>query len=354
MLRFGIGLAITLAALTVPAVAETAKPAEKAQAGVAPPVPERKATDPAAAAMPAPDVWSPAEIAAAKAQCAAALKGLNVLLSYEEPIKAGECGNPAPIRLVRLDNVTFQPAALVNCGMLAPLHTWITKDLQPIARRQLGARIATVEVMSDYSCRTASGRKGKKLSQHAYVDALDIRGFITDKNQQVPVLESWGATDRDIAAAKAREEKIVQAAQAAAAAASSRTAAAPAGKSGTASGPSVARQTRADVDVVTAILPGGTKRQQVAARLGGPPAHAGETPAKKSVAAGPPRIAALSPAATAALARPSNGPGARFLREAHAAACRIFGTTLGPEANEMHRNHFHIDMAERKIKKICD
>ncbi|MCK9912647.1 extensin family protein, partial [Microbacteriaceae bacterium K1510] len=78
-----------------------------------------------------------------------------------------------------------------------------TKDLQPLARRQLGAKITKIEVMSDYSCRTAFGRVGKKLSQHAYVDALDIRGFVTDKNQQVVVLEGWGATNRDIAAAKA-------------------------------------------------------------------------------------------------------------------------------------------------------
>ncbi len=38
----------------------------------------------------------------------------------------------------------------------------------------------------------------------------------------------------------------------------------------------------------------------------------------------------------------------------HDAACRIFGTTLGLEANDAHRNHFHVDMAERKVKKICD
>jgi hypothetical protein len=43
-----------------------------------------------------------------------------------------------------------------------------------------------------------------------------------------------------------------------------------------------------------------------------------------------------------------------FLHEAHAAACQIFGTTLGPEANADHRNHFHVDMAPRKYKKICD
>jgi hypothetical protein len=44
----------------------------------------------------------------------------------------------------------------------------------------------------------------------------------------------------------------------------------------------------------------------------------------------------------------------RFLHTVHAAACRTFGTTLGPEANEAHRNHFHVDMAERKVRKICD
>ena len=45
---------------------------------------------------------------------------------------------------------------------------------------------------------------------------------------------------------------------------------------------------------------------------------------------------------------------ANFCIEAHAAACRIFGTTLGPEANADHRNHFHVDMAPRKFTKICD
>jgi len=42
-----------------------------------------------------------------------------------------------------------------------------------------------------------------------------------------------------------------------------------------------------------------------------------------------------------------------FLRDIHAGACRIFGTTLGPEANEAHRNHFHLDMTERRTP-LCD
>jgi hypothetical protein len=53
------------------------------------------------------------------------------------------------------------------------------------------------------------------------------------------------------------------------------------------------------------------------------------------------------------------GPGletrhARFLRQAHAAACKHFGTVLGPEANDAHKNHFHLDMAERQRSSFCE
>lgn len=33
-----------------------------------------------------------------------------------------------------------------------------------------------------------------------------------------------------------------------------------------------------------------------------------------------------------------------FLREVHAGGCRVFGTTLGPDYNAAHRDHFHVDM----------
>jgi hypothetical protein len=43
-----------------------------------------------------------------------------------------------------------------------------------------------------------------------------------------------------------------------------------------------------------------------------------------------------------------------FLRQAHDTACRVFGTVLGPEANNAHRNHFHVDMAERTTGSFCE
>jgi hypothetical protein len=38
-----------------------------------------------------------------------------------------------------------------------------------------------------------------------------------------------------------------------------------------------------------------------------------------------------------------NDPEARFLHEAHRRACRYFRVVLGPDFNEAHRNHFHLD-----------
>lgn len=277
MLRFGLGLAIALTVIPGSAgIAQTAKQVEKAQPGVAPPLPEHTADKAAPAAPPPPDVWSPAEIEAARASCTAALKGIAAVVTYEAPIKEGDCGTPAPVRLSKLDNVTFSPAALVNCGMLAPLHTWITRDLQPLARRQLGDRVVSIEVMSDYSCRTAFGRVGKKLSQHAYVDALDLRGFVTAKGQQVSVLEGWGTTNRDIAIAKAREEKLAQAQAAKTGQTSTTGSSTSASKTtsvtGTLPAHALLKPTRADgIDVVTVLLPGRLRKQQPAARLGGPP-----------------------------------------------------------------------------------
>jgi hypothetical protein len=43
-----------------------------------------------------------------------------------------------------------------------------------------------------------------------------------------------------------------------------------------------------------------------------------------------------------------------FLRRLHKGACGPFGTVLGPDANEAHRNHFHFDLAPRKRSAFCE
>src|SRR5690606_34647852 len=101
---------------------------------------------------------------------------------------------------------------------------------------------------------------------------------------------------------------------------------------------------------LTVTIPGAVKSDKIASlsgtgsqRLGGPQEEAIGGGRKKSVTGVKPHADAQPHPETKA-----------FLHEAHAAACRIFGTTLGPETNADHYNHFHVDMAPRKYKKICD
>ncbi|MGI3165217.1 extensin family protein [Pseudooceanicola sp. 200-1SW] len=49
----------------------------------------------------------------------------------------------------------------------------------------------------------------------------------------------------------------------------------------------------------------------------------------------------------------SNGREGRILHQAHASACGPFGTVLGPEANALHRDHFHFDTARYRNGSYC-
>ncbi len=273
--------------------------------------------------------WPAEDIAAAKAMCKTILDKIDAVAIPEEPFRKGECGTAAPVRLVsigRKPEVVLSPPPVLTCGMVGAMHTWLTKDLQPLARKTLGTDIIRIESMSDYSCRNAYGRTKTKLSEHGRANALDIRGFVTANGESAVVLKGWGETKRDIAA---RELAVRQAAEKAAA---EKAAAEAARLAAPKVPPASAGQPATD----TAATPG--VRETI---VEGVPATA--TPPAFGV--GPSHLG--GPAEPPARMR-------AFLKGAHAAACEIFGTTLGPEANNAHRNHFHIDMAPRKSKKICD
>ena len=312
------------------------------------------------------DKWSDAEIADAKARCAVVLQRIHAVYAAHEPIKEGACGAPAPIELISIGQnpeVAFSPPPVVRCDLAEALVEWLEHDLQPLARKHFGAPITKIETMSDYSCRNAYGRKTTKLSEHGLANAVDIGAFVMASSKSVSVLGDWGTTQREMLA-KIAEEKAAAEKQAAAAekaqladlASDGKPAAttptAPTASSLATPAAGLARSTIIDgVPKVTVTLPGASagagktaSNAGEPARLGGPapgPDKARTRKSRRDLAANS-KAAALDPQDQA------------FLHEAHTAACRLFGTTLGPEANADHRNHFHVDMASRKFTKICD
>lgn len=319
--------------------------------------------------------WPAEEIQASRQRCDALLAGLDIVALPAEPIRDGDCGAAAPIELIsvgRNPQVTFSSPAIVTCDVAVAFDKWLKSDLQASAREHLGSPIMRVEIMSAYSCRNAYGRKKTRVSEHGKANALDIRGFLTEKGVTVDLLADWGPTERDIRAqiaaaaakAKAEEEKAEALKREA-----EKTAAARNGKSqsaggaqptpsisGTSEGTSAPAPLRGTVDESPTIA-GGTKSWRPNPSLSlTPPSRLGGPKADKDKKHGKPAGALKEPGPTAAAPVPAvpQTPKTRFLRRAHVTACKTFGTVLGPEANEAHRNHFHIDMAERQSGSYCE
>jgi hypothetical protein len=195
---------------------------------------------------PLPERWAGKEVEAARADCLKRLSALPVRFEMLGPIKEGVCGTPAPVRLKGFGKgagpaVAIEPAPVVSCRLAEALYRWTADVVQPEAAKHLQTGIAGMTNVASYDCRSRYSDPNLRLSQHAYVNALDIAEFITEKGERIAILDRWA---------------------------------------------------------------GGGER-------------------------------------------------GAFLHAIHAGACKLFGTALGPDANDAHKNHFHFDMKERR-QPLCD
>lgn len=287
--------------------------------------------------------WSSAEVSAARDRCQALLKDRNVVFIQAEPIKEKDCGAPAPIQLISIGStpqVSLSPPPIVTCDMAAALSTWLDQEVQPASRQLLGGPVIRLEVMSAYSCRNAYARITARLSEHGRANAVDIAGFTTERGDMAGLKTDWGETSRDIqfkiASAKAEAERLAKAA---------------------ATKPGTPQRITAGAGGNIGLR-GSTAASEI--QVGGGAASAAASilslPGTSLTATNPTLGLAPPSRLGGPRAAPELSPSVRqaFLRRIHTGACRHFGTVLGPEANEAHRNHFHLDMAERKVKRICE
>jgi hypothetical protein len=300
--------------------------------------------------------WSKAEVELAQARCTVLLKGLNAVVVPEVPIREGtECGAPAPVKLVsigRTPEVALSPPPVVTCDLVAALAKWLERDVQPLARKHLGAPLIRIDTMSSYSCRNAYGRAHGRVSEHGKANAVDIASFVSARGQAAPVLAEWGPTARQIAAEAAAATK-------AAAAKAPEQVAAPrqpgiVTMQGSLALPS--RSVPAQPPPTASALAPADQRQGLSIVIPGITLDVsrGSESSPFGLAA-PSRLGGPKPPAARAEPQLAAGAKTEFLRAAHRSACRVFHTVLGPEANNAHLNHFHLDMAERiKDTRICE
>lgn len=332
------------------------QPASTTAAGTPQPTPAGPAGN--GVAPPPPDVWTPVELATGLRKCVELLAPAAVDIAVEEPLKHGQCGTPVPLMLHSVghaDKVEFSPPPELNCRLAASLADWVEKVLQPAAQQALGSRIKRVVGASSYSCRSIYHNPKLALSEHATGNAVDIAGFVTADGRTIMVAKAWGPTERDIAEARKK------AAEKAAAKGGGQDK--PVDAPATAPTPSIeeagkkaaAREkghlVKADYKrenaeksdkSKTSEKPGRSEKSEKAEKS--EPMKGAATEAPKAAPAESPKAATpdaspLSPASTKEAA---------FLKRLHDGSCSVFTTVLGPENNEAHRDHFHLDMKVRE------
>jgi hypothetical protein len=327
---------VAIATTTKPAPSKASSIADRVQAvppGAKPPAPSvamltAPAATPAAPAVaagaqppaittpPPPDVWTPEELAAGLRQCVQLLAPVTAEVAMEEPMKHGQCGTPAPLALKSAgakDKVEFAPAPTMNCRLAASMGEWVDKVLQPAAQQALGSRITRILGSGSYSCRNIYGNPKLSLSEHATGNALDIAAFVTADGRTITVKKGWGPTERDIVAAKKKAEKKLLADKSPA---------------------------KAKADETAAVVP--TPSIEEAGKKA-------EVKQKGRVQKTDFKPEADKPAPVVSVdLKPATTKEAVFLKRLHTGSCGLFATVLGPEANEAHRDHFHLDMKVRR------
>ncbi|MBZ9937326.1 extensin family protein [Mesorhizobium sp. BR1-1-16] len=132
------------------------------------------------------------------AACRASLASLAVAAEAEPPLVEGECGAPDPFKVTgfQANAVTLAPAATIDCAATTALTHWVLEDVQPAAKAAFGAPVTKIAVAGSYGCRGRNNVPGARLSEHAFMNAIDISGF-TIAGRLITVTETDGQSAED-------------------------------------------------------------------------------------------------------------------------------------------------------------
>jgi hypothetical protein len=117
--------------------------------------------------------------------------------AYVRPMRPingpGSCGARRPFQVGAAmgGRVALSPAATLGCPMIPQVDSWLARDVQPAAMSLFGEPVAAIDVAASYSSRSRNGKRGAKMSEHAYTNALDVRAFRLASGRTIEVERGW-------------------------------------------------------------------------------------------------------------------------------------------------------------------
>ncbi|MEP6565581.1 MAG: extensin family protein [Mesorhizobium sp.] len=99
------------------------------------------------------------------------------------------CSIPYPIELKMLGkSIEIGPGTELNCQMAEAAARFAANVVQPAARAEFGADLKSISQASAFVCRPRHGTR--KLSEHAFGNALDIASFTLSDGKKIEISAS--------------------------------------------------------------------------------------------------------------------------------------------------------------------
>lgn len=144
---------------------------------VEPTPPDPRSGERPAATMP------PEELACRRQLTALGVK-FEALTAKSDP--AG-CSIPYPLAVKSLGKaIDLEPEAVMNCAMAEASARFMKDVVSPAAKAEFGEELTSINQASAYVCRPRNGTR--KLSEHAFGNALDIASFTIGKDTRIEVI----------------------------------------------------------------------------------------------------------------------------------------------------------------------
>ncbi|MEL6678041.1 MAG: extensin family protein [Pseudomonadota bacterium] len=101
------------------------------------------------------------------------------------------CGVPVAVELSTVSGIAVRGPAKVSCAFARTFADWVEGGLKPVARDQ-GLVVTEMRSVAGYACRSRNSRRGARLSNHAFGNALDISAFTFADGSVAALPGDWG------------------------------------------------------------------------------------------------------------------------------------------------------------------
>ena len=124
-------------------------------------------------------------------RCYAALDRNRVDYKRAEPEhRPNGCGYDDAVFLQN-SGIKYGSRIMLRCPALLGVLLWERHVLMPAAEKHFGRKLVSVRHMGTYACRSINRKKGERLSEHAYANAIDIAGFELQGGPRITIYPDW-------------------------------------------------------------------------------------------------------------------------------------------------------------------